>query len=677
MHGGDGGAPQLDRSSPRDIDPARARALIEVFAGLPDIALVVDNDLRVIAQSAALGATEHEMTFGHAITELVHPSCAEPLRNALSVVRDGGRARTIDVFTAPSSWWQLSLGRIERDGFCEGLVVVATDISERKESEDRLRRAEAMMVDTQGTAHLGTWDWDVSQPHAVWSDELFRIYGLTPQQYTPSYEAYLQMVHPDDREHVKAATERVFREHLPYSHDERVILRDGSMRYLHTWAHAIVDADRKLTRLVGVCQDITDRKSAEIALEQRVSELARANERLRREIAEREEVEKQLRQVQKLEAIGRLAGGIAHDFNNLMGVVIGYGSMMQSRMAPDDPLRRYLSEIMKSGDSAARMTRQLLAFSREQVIERSPLDPNAVISAMSQMLTQVLGEKIEVRFSIDEDIPLIEANRSQLEQVLVNLVVNARDAMPEGGALDVSTGVRRITEENRSRLEIDPGEYVVLVVRDDGVGMNDEVMARIFDPFFTTKESGKGTGLGLSTVFAIVKQSSGAVTVVSSPGKGAEFTVWFPAIDVERIAERETMRHGPPRGTETILLVEDQGALRNVVRESLEACGYRVIDATDPSEAQRRSADFEEPIDLLLTDVVMPRMSGRELAERLVRERPSLRVLFMSGYANDVALREGVSDRTIAFLPKPFTPHQLAERVRTVLDSPLAPEVDQ
>jgi PAS domain S-box-containing protein len=669
LSGGDASSVATRRERAAAIDAPTARALVAPFRRSKTLILVLDPELRVLATSGPLGALEPVACEGRLLESLVHPSNAASVRAALLAAREGGSTKRLDVSVhgvAGSCSYQLDVSVLDD---AAGLVVLAADITDRKETEERLRRAEALMVDTEGTAHFGTWEWDVSQPNATWSDELYRIYGLVPGEYTPSYEAYLQMVHPDDRAHVMAATERVFREHRPYSHDERIILRDGSLKYLHTWAHAIVDADGKLTRLIGVCQDITDRKRAELALEQRAAELSKSNERLRREMHEREVMEKQLRQVQKLDALGRLAGGIAHDFNNLMGVVIGYSSMMHSRMSADDPLQRYLVEIMKSGDSAARLTRQLLAFSREQVIARGPIDPNAVVGDLTDMLQQLIGETIDLKLSLETDLGFVDANRSQLDQVVVNLVVNARDAMPDGGEIVLQTDRRAVDLDAATQLGLEPGRYVCIVVRDEGVGMDEELQSRIFDPFFTTKGDGKGTGLGLSTVFGIVKQSGGGVSVRSALGRGAEFTVWLPEVDPDVIASCGTLPCGrPPRGTETVLVVEDQGSLRSVIRESLEACGYHVIDAMDASEALQRADAHGGAIDLLLTDVVMPKTSGRELAERLLAQRPSLRVLFMSGYADDVALRDSVVQGDVMFLAKPFTPTELAERVRSVLD---------
>jgi len=613
---------------------------------------------------------------GRSFVELIAPADAEAMRAALERVRDGGAPTKLDVGVpvpgGSPACYQVSVAPVHQSGRVAALAIVAAEITLRKETEARLRRAEALLVDAEGTAHLGTWEWDVRQPNAVWSDELYRIYALTPQEYTPSYEAYLEKVHPDDRAHVIAATEQVFRKHEPYSHDERIRRPDGSIRYLHTWAHAILDEDGKLARLIGVCQDITDRKLVEIALEQRAAELARSNELLRAEMAERARIEQLLSRSQKLEAIGRLAGGIAHDFNNMLSVVSGYTGIMLSREPTDSRSRKHLGEIMNAVNQATRMTQQLLAFGREQVIERGPIDLDRVVVDMTQLLRRLIGEDVELSQVIGTDraSPIyVDANRSQIEQVIVNLVVNARDAMPGGGRLTVTTTAVDIDADDAPTPELEAGAYVCLAVRDTGVGMSEDVQAQIFDPFFTTKEEGKGTGLGLSIVYGIIKQSGGAITVCSTVGEGTRIAVYFKRVDPDSApARRSAPRNRPARGAETVLLVEDQAAVRAVVREALESFGYLVLEAGCPIEALRLASEYEGGIDALLTDAVMPKMSGRELAERLVAERPAMRVLYMSGHTRDVMLRQGVSAGAVAFLSKPFTPSELADRLRALLD---------
>lgn len=508
---------------------------VRTFADSPYVVALLRSDGTILAINRRL--TERAVV-GLPFTELVAHEDAAELHAAIQRVRDGGPPQTLDVAVPmPDShpaFFQANLAPHRVAGDVVAITLLAADVTTRRQTEERLRRAEALLVDTEGTAHLGTWEWDVREPTATWSDELYRIYGVTRDEYTPSYENYLTKVHPDDRAHVMTATDRVFREHKPYSHDERILRPDGAIRYLHTWAHAILDERGQLTRLVGVCLDITDRKLAELALEERAAELARANEKLRAEIAERARVEQLLRRSQRLEAMGRLAGGIAHDFNNVLSVVSGFTTLMLRRAPSDSPSREPLQHIMSAVEQAARMTHQLLAFGREQVVERGPVDLERVVIDMTELLRRLISKDTELVLDLGANAAHVQGNQSQVEQVIVNLVVNARDAMPDGGCVTISTASIDVAPADASARDLEPGEYVRLTVRDTGVGMSEEVLAQIFDPFFTTKEEGKGTGLGLSTVYGILKQSGGSIAVSSRVGEGTKFSAYFPRERAER-----------------------------------------------------------------------------------------------------------------------------------------------
>jgi two-component system cell cycle sensor histidine kinase/response regulator CckA len=404
---------------------------------------------------------------------------------------------------------------------------------------------------------------------------------------------------------------------------------------------------------------------------ERTQELVRSNELLKKEIEQRQKVERQLLQTHKLEAIGRLAGGIAHDFNNLMAVILGNGGLLARRLPKDDPLQIHVEQMVHAGDRAAKLTQQLLAFSRAQMLAREVLELNDVVRSVGHMLERVLGENVALETKLCDDAGAIAADRGQLEQVVMNLVVNARDAMPAGGTVTVET-LRETISLTRS-LElggIEPGDYARLDVSDVGTGMSEETQSQIFDPFFTTKETGKGTGLGLSTVYGIVRQAGGAIVVTSAPGEGARFTILLPRVtEVSPSHAVGALGAGGAavaRGSETVLVVEDQEALRNVVAEVLAEWGYRVLKAKDAESALRMVDTHSGPIDLLLTDVLMPTMSGPDLAERVVAARPGTKVLFMSGYTDDVTLRK-VSKGEVDLLSKPFSPEALAKKVREVL----------
>ena len=384
----------------------------------------------------------------------------------------------------------------------------------------------------------------------------------------------------------------------------------------------------------------------------------------------RKELEQQLRQSQKMEAIGQLAGGVAHDFNNLLTAINGYSSLALQRAEPDERLHSYLEEIKKAGERAANLTRQLLAFGRKQMLKPVPLNLNDVVSEMSKMLRRLIGEDIFFEARFDSELKQIRADPGQIEQVLVNLVVNSRDAMPQGGTLKIETANFAIDHEFASRhLGLSTGNYVVLTVSDNGCGMDEKTKARIFEPFFTTKEKGRGTGLGLSTVYGIVTQSGGNIWVYSEPGEGTVFKVFLPQFQPENEAPvKAPVDMVVPRGSETILLVEDEDVVRGLARQILEQAGYNVLDARGGEEAIRLCRERRGPIDLLLTDVVMPETSGKEVAERLTRLRPMTRVLYMSGYTDDAIVHHGVLDSDVEFIQKPFTPVALARKVREVLD---------
>jgi signal transduction histidine kinase/CheY-like chemotaxis protein len=410
------------------------------------------------------------------------------------------------------------------------------------------------------------------------------------------------------------------------------------------------------------------RDELEQRVDERTAEIERANLLLRREMEAREHAEKQLLQTAKLEAVGRLAGGIAHDFNNLMAVVIGHASHLENRVAGDDPLRTSLGEIRRAGEEAAQLTQQLLAFSRARLLHLEPVDLNEVVDEMVAMLERLIGENVALGIKLDDAVGTVRADRGQLRQVIMNLVVNARDAMPAGGELRIETSLVELGEEAADS-EPGPGEWALLRVSDSGVGMDDETMSRAFDPFFTTKEPGAGTGLGLSTVHRIVTQCEGFVSVTSEAGQGTTFRIHLPrtghAIGRQRTIGGEELA---PGGHETVLVVEDQSAVRLMVVEVLNELGYAVIEASNPVRALELAGEHRGEIDLLLTDVVMPRMSGRELADRLATARPSIKVLYMSGYADDDVLRYGIAHGEVELLPKPFSNHELAQRVRRVLD---------
>ncbi len=388
------------------------------------------------------------------------------------------------------------------------------------------------------------------------------------------------------------------------------------------------------------------------------------------DITDRKILEEQFRQAQKMEAFGQLAGGVAHDFNNLLTIILGYSEILLVTLRPDDRNRGSIQEINKAGERAALLTRQLLAFSRKQVVQPQVLDLNGVVVSTKNMLGRLIGDDITLATVFSPGLDRVKVDPGIVEQVIVNLVVNARDAMLQGGAITIETA-NVILDETFGHVEVAPGRYVLLAVTDTGCGMTEEVKRRIFEPFFTTKEIGKGTGLGLTTVLGNVKQSGGHVTVHSEVGHGSTFKVFLPSFEGTIAAEEpEAFPDTVSLSTETILLVEDENGVRKLSRHALEQLGYTLLEAVDGMEALEICDRHAGPIHLLVSDVVMPRIGGRQLAERATALRPEMRVLFVSGYTDDALVQRGVLESQVPFLQKPYSVDSLTRKIRAVLDAP-------
>ena len=519
----------------------------------------------------------------------------------------------------------------------------ACERRDRRRAEQEQRHNERRLAEAERLAHIGSWEGDLRTGAATWSAEFCRILGAAPSELGGTLEALLARVHHDDRERVKAAIDGVTREPFRFDLEFRLVPRDGVLRQLRASGVVTMDSSGAPVRLLGTLQDVTEQRS----------------------------LEAQFRQAQKLEAVGRLAGGVAHDFNNLLTVILSYADFVLDALPPGEAIRQDVEQIRTAGASAAQLTRQLLAFSRRQVLAPRVLSLNDVVTDAAKMMKRLLGDDIRLVTTLSPELGLVKADAGQIEQVIMNLAVNARDAMPGGGQLTIETANAEMAEEYlREHAVARAGRYVMLAVTDSGVGMDEPTKAHMFEPFFTTKEAGKGTGLGLATVYGIVKQSGGFVWVYSEAGRGTTFKIYLPRTDQSLEPVDGPVHTRSLRGTETVLVVDDAPAVRTAVRAVLERHGYVVVEAPSGEAALQLAMKYRGPLDLLITDVVMPGLSGRDVAGNLSSQRPGVRVLYMSGYADDAIVRHGVLEPGIRFMQKPFAPDALAQKVREVLDAP-------
>jgi len=636
------------------------------FANIVDTAadaiISIDADQRIVRYNR--GA---ERIFGYSARDVVGQPLDVLLPTHLTEVH---RRHVRDFATAPETARQMgerkgvsgrrkdgtefpaeaSISKVVHEGETT-FTVVLRDITERKRAEAALRESEALFRSAFEESGVGMALQGLDGQYLRVNRALCEMLGYSePELLARTFHA---TTHPEDRDVDVDADRRVLAGEIRSSHQRE-------KRYLHKLGHvvwAVVNVSLVHARdgapmyFLLQSQDSTLRKQAEEAQAQ---------------------LEDQLRQTQKVEAVGRLAGGVAHDFNNLLTVITGRAEMLLSRLGSDDPLRRHVQLIGKTAERAAALTRQLLAFSRKQVLQPKVLDLQAVVAGMEKMLRRLIGEDIELVAVPDPALGRVKADPGQLEQVILNLVVNARDAMPEGGRLTLETADVELDEAYaRRHAGATPGRYVMLAVSDTGVGMDAATQARLFEPFFTTKGPGKGTGLGLATVYGIVKQSGGNIWVYSEPGRGTTFKIYLPRVDeaVEAVEPGQVLAEWP-RGWETVLLVEDEEGVRDLAREIIQLQGYTVLEARHPGEALLVNEEHAGRIHLLVTDVVMPQMSGRELADRLASMRSETKVLYMSGYTDDAIVRHGVLDAHTPFVQKPFTPEALLRKIREVLDTP-------
>jgi len=660
----------------------------------------------------------------------------------------------------------LLLGEVSGTILPDGqLLGILRDITERKETEERLRAREAEFKEAQRIAGIGSWEWSTSTGAVAWSEGLNRLLARDADLLPPTFEELPRFYAPESWERLKVVIARAVELGVPYDLDLEMIRADGTTCSTTTRGEAARGPDGAVEKLRGTVLDISDRKRAESRLRLQSAALDAAshsmvltdrngtiewvnpaftsatgytteevigqNPRLlksgvhdrtlyknlwdtilageswhgeltnrrkdgglvvedvtitpvknaggevtnfiaiKQDLTKAKQLEARFLQAQKMESVGQLAGGIAHDFNNLLTVINGTAELVLASLKTGDPLCTDLNEIARAGARAAGLTRQLLAFSRKQILQPRVVNLNTVVVDLESMLRRLIGEDVDLVVVPTLGPATVRADPGQLEQVIANLAVNARDAMPKGGRLTIETRDMAIDGQyaDQHGVAVEPGPYVMLSVSDTGTGIDEVTRGRIFEPFFTTKGPGKGTGLGLSTVYGIVKQSGGFVRVYSEVGQGTTFKIYLPRATDEAERERRGPAIAPAHGTETILLVEDVEGVRHLVKRMLESAGYTVLTAADGNEALLVLERHEAPVALIITDIVMPGMSGPTLAKEYERIRPGTRVLYMSGYTDDVVVRHGALQEGMHFLGKPFTAAEVIRKVREVIDS--------
>lgn len=549
-----------------------------------------------------------------------------------------------------NGFWQIRM--IPVKAWKDQLTVlgIACDITALKEAREDLTIFRSRLKDTQQLAHIGNWELYHRTGELFWSEEIYRIFEIDPSAFEASYQAFLNAAHPEDREKINQAYTRSLKTGEPYSIEHRLLMKDGRIKYVQERCKTEYDAHKNPVKSIGTVQDITENKRIE---------------------AENKALQEKILQVQKMESVGRLAGGVAHDFNNMLFVILGNLELVMEEINKNDTNYETLSEIQTAAERSADLTRQLLAFSRQQTISPRPLSLNTVIDDMIKMLVRLIGEDIELKWIPGKNLGQVMLDPTQVDQILVNLCVNSRDAITGSGKITIETHMVCIGEsECRQRPGFKPGEFVTLEVSDNGCGMDKAVQDRLFEPFFTTKKRNEGTGLGLATTYGIVKQNNGFINVYSEPGNGTTFRIYFSAYkgdDSNDHPIKDTV-NGVKGGGETILLVEDEAMILNFCEKTLKKLGYHVLKADSPNQALSIANRHGSKIDLLLTDVIMAKMTGKELADALQRDFPSLKIIYMSGYTANVITHRGILEEGVMFLQKPFSKKALAEKIRDVLN---------
>lgn len=624
------------------------RALIE---NALDIITILERDGTIRYESPSIQRVlgyDSKTLLGKCVFDFIHPTDKDRIRAIfertihypmaceqvqLRFRHNDGSWRVLDAVTM----------NLLQDPTVRGFVVNSRDITDRQLAEERLRESESRLAAAQALAHIGNWESDLCSGETYWSEETYRIFGVPLGTEINRDDVLRMVVSDEDCKAVKAAWFRSIQDQTPYSVDYRILRPDGRVRFVVSHGEPIVENGQPV-RMLGTTQDITDRK----------------------------QLEEELRQAQKLQAIGRLAGGVAHDFNNLLTVILGYTNLVYRKLDEESPLRTKLAEVKQAGERAASITQQLLAFSRKQVLQPKVLNLNALVKNMGDFLQRLIGEDVALRMTLDPDLGSIKADATQVEQVVMNLAANARDAMPKGGELLLQTSNVDLDEKSANLRSLDVGSYVLLSVSDTGCGMDADTKANMFDPFFTTKEQGKGTGLGLAIVYGIVEQSKGGIVIHSELGQGSTIKIYLPRVsgnqteDVQETPERMT---APAAGT--ILLIEDDSGIRRLAQEILEEAGYSVFAAGTGTEAIRIVETLDRRLNLIVSDVVIPGRSGPDTVKEIkcLAGTPTVPVLYTSGYTDHSQVTQAALAETpnCGFLHKPFVPASLLQAVKEIL----------
>ena len=631
---------------------ARYRSLVE--SSIQGILIHVNGVIRLANPALAklLGVNRAEDLVGASIWSFIPVEDHERLAEVIRARREGRPQPQYEARAVRRDgsiiWLDSTASSIEWGGEQASLVTMI-EVTDRKRAEEAARAGEERFRQLAENIREAFVIIELPAHRALYVSPIWEeIWGRRAKEIYSDPQVWFDSIHPEDVATVRTARSAV---EQGQSADNvfRVIRPDGAARWVRARMFPVLDDGGRVYRMVGLIEDITE---------------------VRRK-------EEQYRQGQRMEAVGRLAGGIAHDFNNLLTAILGYTELVLNDLGPNHPLAGDVREIRNAGQSAVQLTRQLLAFSRRQILQPRVIDLNQVLERMNGLLRRLIGEDVTLRTQLMMPLARVNADPGQIEQVVMNLAVNARDAMPHGGRLTIETAN---VELDQAYVATHPGAtagpQVMLAVSDTGVGMDEATQRRLFEPFFTTKELGKGTGLGLATVYGIVKQSKGFVWVSSEPGKGSTFKIYLPVVDATGAADLPAAAASEILdGTETVLVVEDQPEVRAVIRETLQRHGYTVVEAASGAEALVRSREYSGTIHLLFTDVVMPGLSGRRVAQLLTSDRGRMRVLYTSGYTDDAIVQHGVLEPGLAFLQKPYTSEALLRKIREVLDASAPPAV--